>query len=177
MNLARLNSMPVSKFVDVLGAIFEHSPWVAECAVGRRPYNSTEELHQAMCEIVARADDARQLALINAHPDLAGKAALAGDLTQASTNEQAGAGLDQMSDDEFKQFHRLNDAYQSRFGFPFIIAVKGHTRQSILKAFKSRLENDQMAEKSEALVQIYRIAKFRLEALEVLEAREVLTSP
>ena len=103
--------------------------------------------------------------LICAHPDLAGKAALAGELTDASTSEQAGAGLDTLSKEEFDRFHRLNEAYKSKFGFPFILAVKGHDKHSILASFENRLENEQDDERIEALRQISEIARFRLEAM------------
>ena len=165
MNLSQLNQNSDGDFVDALGAIFEHSPWVAEAVVSGRPFASVEQLHQTMSNAVDDASEELQLALIKAHPDLAGKAALSGELTDESTSEQAGAGLDRLSAEEYKIFHSLNDAYQSKFGFPFIIAVKGHDRHSILDAFRKRLENDSNAEKQTALKQIYRIAKFRLEGL------------
>ncbi len=165
MKLFDLNQDSDGDFVAALGAIFEHSPWVAETVVSSRPFVSVEQLHQVMSNAVDAASDESQLELINAHPDLAGKAALSGDLTDESTSEQAGAGLDRLSPEEYQTFHSLNDAYQSKFGFPFIIAVKGHDRHSILDAFRKRLENDSEAEKQTALKQIYRIAKFRLEGL------------
>ncbi len=165
MKLSQLNQNSDGEFVEALGAIFEHSPWVAEAVVSSRPFASIEQLHQVMSNAVDVASDELQLALIKAHPDLAGKAALSGELTDESTSEQAGAGLDRLSADEYQSFHSLNDAYQSKFGFPFIIAVKGHDRHSILDAFQKRLENDSEAEKQTALEQIYRIAKFRLEGL------------
>lgn len=165
MKLSRLNQSSDSDFVDALGAIFEHSPWVAEAVVSDRPFASVEHLHKVMSNAVGVAGDDLQLALIKAHPDLAGKAALSGELTDESTSEQAGAGLDRLSSEEYQSFHSLNDAYQSKFGFPFIIAVKGHDKHSILDAFQKRLENDSKAEKQTALEQIYRIAKFRLESL------------
>lgn len=165
MKLSRLNHCSDSDFVDALGAIFEHSPWVAEAVVSGRPFVSSEQLHKEMSNAVDIAGDELQLELIKAHPDLAGKAALSGELTDESTSEQAGAGLDRLSAEEYQSFHSLNDAYQSKFGFPFIIAVKGHDKHSILDAFQKRLENDCKAEKQTALEQIYRIAKFRLESL------------
>jgi 2-oxo-4-hydroxy-4-carboxy-5-ureidoimidazoline decarboxylase len=106
-----------------------------------------------------------QLALIRAHPDLAGKAALAGELTQESTSEQKGAGLDALTKDEFARFHELNDAYKERFGFPFILAVRGHDKHSILAAFERRLEHSPEDEIAEALAQIARIGAFRLNDL------------
>ena len=165
MKLSELNNAPIETFVETLSTIFEHSPWFAVKAVNSRPFETVEKLHLAMCDAVDAAPDEHRLALIKAHPDLAGKAALSGELTDESTKEQAGAGLDRTSKDEFETFHSLNDAYQSKFGFPFIIAVKGHNKTSILQAFRTRLENDEAQEKAEALKQIYRIAQFRLEDL------------
>ena len=165
MKLSQLNQSSNGDFVVALGAIFEHSPWVAEAVINGRPFASVKQLHQTMSSAVDAASDELQLALIKAHPDLAGKAALSGELTDESSSEQAGAGLDQLNAEEYQTFHSLNDAYQSKFGFPFIIAVKGQDRHSILDAFRKRLENDSEAEKQTALKQIYRIAKFRLEDL------------
>lgn len=161
--IAELNAMRVDDFVDNLKDIFEHSPWVAEAVASKRPFADVRALQTAMVLAVDVANDDLQLALIRAHPDLAGKAALAGELTDASTSEQAGAGLDRMDDVEFARFHRLNNEYQEKFGFPFIIAVKGHDKNSILAAFDQRLENSVKAEKFEALRQIAKIAGFRLQ--------------
>ena len=162
MNLATLNALPKPAFTHTLGAIFEHSPWVAEGAYAAAPFANLESLHTAMVSVVDQASLDQQLALIRAHPDLAGKAALAGELTAESTSEQKGAGLDRLTADEFAKFHRLNDAYQAKFAFPFIIAVRGHDRHSILAAFETRLLNDAESERAEALRQIARIAGFRL---------------
>ena len=167
MNLQDLNSLSETEFVSVLGGIFEHSPWVAEAVAGKRPFASVSILHQAMVQVVDHADREQQLTLIRAHPDLAGKAARAGNLTDASTNEQKGAGLDQLNDAEYAQFHQLNDAYKQWFDFPFILAVrgfdgKGHDKHSILASFEARLKNTPDQEVSEALRQIARIAELRL---------------
>ena len=163
--LSTLNSCADSEFVAALGAIFEHSPWVAEAVSGKRPFASIEALHAAMVSAVDDADEAVQLALIRAHPDLAGKAALAGELTAESTSEQKGAGLDRLTSEEFTRFHALNDAYKQKFGFPFILAVRGHDKHSILDAFERRLEHSQQEERAEALAQIARIGSFRLHDL------------
>jgi 2-oxo-4-hydroxy-4-carboxy-5-ureidoimidazoline decarboxylase len=160
--LSDLNQFDQSTFTETFGAIFEHSPWVAEGAYAAKPFALVQALHTAMVGVVDQASLDQQLALIRAHPDLAGKAALAGELTPESTSEQKGAGLDRLTPDEFAKFHRLNDAYQAKFGFPFIIAVRGHDRHSILAAFKTRLLNDAESERAEALRQIARIAGFRL---------------
>ncbi len=163
MNVGDLNDSDLSGFVDALGAIFERSPWIAERAWNRRPFGTADDVMNAMLSVIESASDDEKIALIRAHPDLAGKAARAGALTEHSTVEQAGAGLDRLSDEEFDRFHRLNDAYNSRFGFPFVVAVRGHTRETILAAFETRLENDQAAELAEALRNIGLIARFRLE--------------
>ncbi|MFV2093703.1 MAG: 2-oxo-4-hydroxy-4-carboxy-5-ureidoimidazoline decarboxylase, partial [Hyphomicrobiales bacterium] len=122
-------------------------------------------LANAMARVLADASGAQKLALIRAHPDLAGKAALAGTLTQASTSEQAGAGLDQCSARELTRFHELNNAYKERFGFPFIFAVRGAGRDAILAAFETRIANDRETELATALQHITRIANFRLQDL------------
>ena len=162
MNLATLNTLSLTAFTQTLGAIFEHSPWVAEGAYAAKPFAGLEALHASMVTVVDQAPVVKQLALIRAHPDLAGKAALAGELTIESTSEQKSAGLDRLTADEFAKFHRLNDAYKAKFNFPFILAVRGHDKHSILAAFETRLLNDAESEKSEALRQIARIAGFRL---------------
>ena len=162
ISLDDLNAMEQAAFTDALGGIFEHSPWIAERAWNRRPFSNVDSLLQAMLDAVDDAGEDPQLALIRAHPDLAGKAARAGALTEHSTREQAGAGLDRLSDQEFDRFHRLNDAYKDRFGFPFIIAVREHTKDSILATFETRLQNDRPAEMQEALRNIGLIATFRL---------------
>lgn len=163
--LPTLNALEQTMFVEKLGGIFEHSPWVAEGAWNQRPFTSVTELHLAMCGVVRHAPEEKQLELIRAHPDLAGKAALAGDLTDSSKLEQAGAGLHRLTQEEYQRFHELNDAYKGKFDFPFILAVKGHTKESILKSFEERLPNSLEAEKVRALEEIYKIAGFRLEAL------------
>jgi 2-oxo-4-hydroxy-4-carboxy-5-ureidoimidazoline decarboxylase len=163
--LDTLNAMNLSDFEKELGGIFEHSPWVALGSYAHRPFGNLEQLYTAMTNIVENAGTEKQLALIHAHPDLGGKAALAGDLTEHSKSEQAGAGLDKLTKAEYKHFHELNNAYQAKFGFPFILAVKGHTKYSILESFEKRLLHAVDTEMKTALKQIYKIAKFRLEAL------------
>ena len=151
-----------AEFVASLGAVFEHSPWIAEEAWVAAPYSSVDGLHEEMVRVVRRAGPDRQLALIRAHPDLAGKAAMAGGLTEDSRREQAGAGLDQCTEEEFARFQTLNDRYKEKFGFPFIVAVKGMSRSDILDAFAERLGNDRNTELDRALDEIARIARFRL---------------
>jgi 2-oxo-4-hydroxy-4-carboxy-5-ureidoimidazoline decarboxylase len=165
MRFSDLNALDRAGFVAALGAIFEHSPWIAERAWDRRPFEDSDGLMAAMIAVVEAATDNEKLALIRAHPDLAGKAARAGALTAHSTTEQAGVGLDRLTDEEFARFHRLNEAYTTRFGFPFVIAVRGHTKETILAAFETRLAHDLTAEMAEALRNIGLIARFRLEDL------------
>lgn len=152
-------------FVEAFADIYEHSPWVAEKAFDlgqRQELDQIENLHQHMSDILLSADPASQLALVNAHPDLAGKAAVQGQLTEASTHEQAGAGIHQCTAEEFQRFTELNDAYKAKFKFPFIMAVKGSNRHQILAAFETRIHNSVEAEFKEALAQINLIALFRL---------------
>lgn len=162
MKLDLLNQLDAADFTEALAAIFEHSPWVAERTWARRPFASIDALHTAMCETLARADIDDKLRLIRAHPKLAGKAAIRGELTAASTQEQSGAGLGHCSPEEFARISELNDAYDQRFGFPFILAVRGHTRSSIIANMALRTHNERDAEIAEALRQIERIAAFRL---------------
>ncbi|CAN5742700.1 2-oxo-4-hydroxy-4-carboxy-5-ureidoimidazoline decarboxylase [soil metagenome] len=165
LTLSTLNTMTPDAFANALGGVFEHSPWVAVAVCDQRPFAGWNALHTAMVEAVAQAAPARQLALIRAHPDLAGKAAQAGAVTLHSRQEQSGAGLDRLSAEEYERFHRLNTAYRERFDFPFILAVKGHDKEGVLTAFKERLTNDTATEKTRALAEIVNIARFRLAAL------------
>ena len=162
MNLEQLNQLDESEFTRVLAEIFEHSPWVAARTWSQRPFDDVDQLHAAMCRTLAAADIDEQLQLIRAHPRLAGKAAIRGELTAASTQEQSGAGLEQCSADEYARITALNDAYDARFDMPFILAVRGHTRQSIITNMDARIGNSRDAEIAEALRQIERIAAFRL---------------
>jgi OHCU decarboxylase len=160
--------MSEESFVELFGGVYEHSPWIARetWQRGLGPEVDTPEgLSRAMSETVGGADKARLMALINAHPDLAGRAAVQGELTAESTSEQSGAGIDQCTAEEFERFQRLNDAYRERFGFPFIMAVKGSNRHLILAAFEERLENDGETEFQRALTEINRIARSRLDAI------------
>ncbi len=161
MIIAELNGLDKTSFVEALGWIFEDSPWVAERAFDARPFASVDALHAAMTQQVERATFAESLALLKAHPDLGARARL----SQASTTEQAGAGLDSLTPGEFEQLHRLNAAYRSRFGFPFLLAVKGSAKNDILQALQARMEAAPEDEYREALRQVYRIARFRLEDL------------
>ena len=164
MTLAELNAMDRAGFVASLGGVFEHSPWVADRAWAARPFASVDALHAAMVAAMHGATEAEQLALIRAHPELAGKAAVRGRLTADSTREQAGAGLTACSPGEFARLQALNARYNARFGFPFILAVKGWDRAGILGEFARRVESDRATEFAECLAQIAKIARFRLDA-------------
>jgi OHCU decarboxylase len=137
-------------------------PWVAARAASRRPFASRAGLQGAMRQVVLEASEAEQMALVCGHPELAGKAAIARELTVDSTREQQGAGLDRLTRAEYERFHVLNAAYRTKFGFPFIMAVKGLHKDEILSAFAARLENERQVEFRTALEQIGRIAGFRL---------------
>ena len=167
--------MPAEEFVATLSGIFERSAWVAERVVGQRPFPSQLHLHETMCTAVDNATADEQLALIRAHPELAGRAAIRGELTPESTREQQGAGLSACSPEEFARLQTLNAAYAAKFGFPFVLAVKGYDRASILASLDMRIGHTVERERAVALQQIGRIAGFRLAALieEPLGARIV----
>lgn len=162
VTLGALNRMSPGEFRGALGGVFEHSPWVAERAEGARPLASVEALHAAMTAVVRRASRGEQLALLSAHPDLAGKAARAGAMSEASVGEQSSAGLDRLSDAEYERFERLNAAYREKFGFPFIIAVRRHDTKAILAAFETRLGHTYEEEVETALAQVFAITRIRL---------------
>ena len=158
MTLAELNALDRTAFVEAIGWVFEHSPWVADQVCDGRPYRSLGDLHDAMVKQVERAVPGRQLALLRAHPDLGTRARI----SAASTAEQSGAGLDRLTPDEFERLQRLNSAYRDKFGFPFLFAVKGSTKYDILQALERRIQAQPDEERQEALRQVYRIAEFRL---------------
>jgi 2-oxo-4-hydroxy-4-carboxy-5-ureidoimidazoline decarboxylase len=158
MTLAEVNAMAQADFVARFGDVAEHSPWVAERAASRRPFASVDAMVAAFRAAIREAPEAEQLRLIRAHPDLAGRARMA----EESRKEQAGAGLDQLSTEEFARFTDLNSRYRERFGIPFILAVKGATRHQILDSFATRLGNDRDTELANALDQVCRIVGFRL---------------
>ncbi|HEV2676174.1 MAG TPA: 2-oxo-4-hydroxy-4-carboxy-5-ureidoimidazoline decarboxylase [Aliidongia sp.] len=162
-----LDRLPRDAFVAATGGIFEHSPWVAEAVADRRPFGTVENLHGAMVAAVMAAGPARQMELLQAHPELAGKLARAGGLTTASAGEQASLGLDRLEPAEIARFDRANERYRARFGFPFIIAVKAQRdRRAILDAIETRAMNDKAVEIATALAEVAKIARFRLAALE-----------
>lgn len=163
--IAQLNTLPASEFVALLGGIYEHSSWVAEAAASQRPFPDMPALANAMRATVDQAGDAAHRKLVRAHPELAGKAAVRGELTAESTREQSGAGLDQCSPEEFARLQDLNARYNQRFGFPFILAVRGYDRAGIIDAFARRLEHEPAVELQTCINQIHRIAQFRLNDL------------
>ncbi|TBW09497.1 2-oxo-4-hydroxy-4-carboxy-5-ureidoimidazoline decarboxylase [Azotobacter chroococcum subsp. isscasi] len=155
-------------FIETFGGVYEHSPWIAETVFAQgigSEDDDIERLHARLAQVVRTAPRAAQLALIQAHPDLAGKAAVRGELSAASTAEQAGAGIQDCTAEEFERFERLNAAYKARFGFVFIMAVKGSNRQQILAAFEERLNHTPEQEFAHALAEIDKIALFRLQAM------------
>ncbi|MGE3649032.1 MAG: 2-oxo-4-hydroxy-4-carboxy-5-ureidoimidazoline decarboxylase [Reyranellaceae bacterium] len=163
VTLDALNAMSRDDFVAALGSIFEHAPWVADGAAGKRPFATVADLHRAMLGVVETASADTQTQFLRGHPDLAGKAARAGALTADSTAEQAGAGLDRLSEQQYARFHRLNTAYTERFGIPFIVCVRRHTRGSILRQFERRLGHDAASERAAALHEIGLITRLRLD--------------
>ncbi len=159
-SLVELNQLSQEEFTQALGAIFEHTPAIARSTWDDRPFASTADLYTKMVTAVSAMTEAEKLALIQAHPDLGSKAKMA----EASVSEQAGAGLDRLSVEEFDRFQSLNQSYREKFSFPFIVAVKKHTKNSILEAFKQRLDNSIETEMQQAVAEICEIARFRLES-------------
>ena len=165
LSIQQIDAMDQQTFVANLDGIYEHSPWVAERAWKARPFRSRDMLHAAMQDVVATASHEEQLGLIRAHPELAGKLAVDGGLTDASRSEQAGAGLDRCTPAEFDRLQALNTAYREKFGFPFIVAVRGLTRAHIIAQMEQRLAHSPEREFDACLAQIGRIAGFRLHDL------------
>jgi 2-oxo-4-hydroxy-4-carboxy-5-ureidoimidazoline decarboxylase len=163
-SLAELNAATGADFAAALGDVFEHAPWVAAAAAAARPFPTVSALHDGLMQAVRAAPRASRLGFLRGHPELGGKVARAGAMTDASKAEQGGLGLDRLGAEEFARFERLNDAYRDRFGFPFIICVRQHTRDSILAQFEQRLGNDADAELAAALAEIAHITRLRLAA-------------
>jgi OHCU decarboxylase len=162
-SIEHLNGCDEEAFVAAVGFAFEHSPWIARSAFARRPYADAAALHAAMVAIVRDAPNDAQVALIAAHPDLAGRVAREGRLTAASSAEQAGAGLDALTPEEIARFDAANGAYRERFGFPFVICARENTKASILDALARRGDNDRATEIATALDEIAKIAWLRIE--------------
>src|SRR6202020_2682387 len=169
--LEELNACTQGDFVAALANIFEYSPWVAEQAFAARPFAGVNALFAAMKAVVERAPDGLRLALIKSHPDLADKTQRAAGLTAESTSEQNSVGLDRLSDAEYEAFERVNNAYRSKFGFPYIVCVRRHTRDSILRDFERRLPNDAQTETQKSIEEICRIAALRVDQLVISDDR------
>ena len=159
--ISQLNSLSLEPFIQLVGPVFEQSPWIAQAAWPKRPFASAAALHGALCEIVRESDDERKLALIRAHPDLVGRVVL----TSESANEQASAGLDRLDAGEIELFRRSNAAYRGKFGFPFVICARLNRKQAILESFERRLKNSREEEINAALAEIFKIAELRLQDL------------
>ncbi len=165
LSIEEVNSMGHEGFVSRFGGVFERSPWVAEGAWHGRPFDGLDGLHAAFVRAVRDAPEERRVALIREHPDLAGKAALAGELTEESANEQASAGLDRLSPEEYERFHRLNAAYREKFDLPYVVCVRDNTKETIFAGAERRLANTREEEIEAALHEISRISRLRLEDL------------
>jgi 2-oxo-4-hydroxy-4-carboxy-5-ureidoimidazoline decarboxylase len=165
LSITDINQIPNLQFVEALGSIFEHSPWVAEAAFDLRPFESVDQLHVTMVGIVDQSSQQQRVALIRNHPELAGKEASAGMLTTDSRKEQSGAGIDQCSAEELLQLRGFNQTYQEKFEFPFIIAVTGLNRSQIIEALALRVQNTVEVEFAISLAEIAKIGKIRLDAL------------
>ena len=163
VSMDSLNRMAVSDFAAAFGDVAEHSPWVAERAARARPFAGREAVAEAFAAALRGAARDEQVAVLRAHPDLAGRAAVMGELAEDSRREQAGAGLDRLTPEEFERFTALNAAYRDRFGIPFIFAVKGATKDMILAAFEERIGNAPEAEHENAIDNVCRIMRFRIE--------------
>ncbi len=160
-----INSMDRAAFVEKFGGIFEKSPWVAEKAWDARPFANIDDLQAKMVVVAKYGNIDQQLFLLRAHPDLAGKEAQAGAMTASSVAEQASAGLNALSKEEMTRISEYNAEYKKKFGFPFMIAVRNHTKEGIFFLFKQRLSNDTVTELSTALQQVYNITRLRLDKL------------
>lgn len=166
VSLAEINTADARRLIELLGGVFEHTQWVAERAAGRRPFRSVADVHQAMVAAVAAASVEEQLALIRAHPELAGREAVAGTMTADSTTEQGRLGLTALPRAEFARIAELNRGYREKFGFPCIVALKmHHTRDTVLTEMERRLANDRATEVQNALTQIAHITRARLDQL------------
>lgn len=162
ITLNEVNDLQREEFVERFGSLYEHSPWVAEGASEERPFDDLSEMHGAFGRALREASSERQFSVIKAHPDLAGKAATAGDLTPESTQEQASVGLDRLTPEEYETFTELNEAYKEKFGIPMIFAVREHNKNSILENARKRLQNTREEEVDRALEEINKIARYRL---------------
>jgi 2-oxo-4-hydroxy-4-carboxy-5-ureidoimidazoline decarboxylase len=167
--ISEINSLTEEDFVRIVGPVFEHSPWIAKAAAASRPFLNLDSLEKTLREIVLNSGETKQIELIRAHPDLVGRAALQGNLTNESTREQAAAGLGNLDVEEIRLFQKLNAAYREKFGFPFVICARLNKKEAILRGFDSRLQNSREDEIQTALGEIFKIAQLRLRDL--VEAR------
>jgi 2-oxo-4-hydroxy-4-carboxy-5-ureidoimidazoline decarboxylase len=165
MTISQLNQLGQAAFIRVVGPVFEHSPWIAEAAWLEKPFASLAQLHNVLCKIVRNSGEEIRLALIRSHPDLVGRAALAGTLTRESNSEQAGAGLNRLSPEEVDSFQKQNAAYKNKFGFAFVICARLNKKDTILAGFEHRLKNSREEEIKTALEEIFKIAELRLRDL------------
>ena len=164
-DMAAINTMDRAAFVEKFGGIFEKSPWVAEKAWDKKPFATIDDMHAAMVTVARNAPLPSQLTLLQSHPDLAGKEAQAGAMTASSVYEQASAGLNALSKAEVARISELNTAYKQKFGFPFIIAVRMHTKEGIFFDFSRRLQNDTQTEYANDLQNVYAITRLRLDKM------------
>ena len=165
LTIDEINHRSDSQFIELLGGIFEHSPWVAELVIPVRPFDSRDELHKSMAHAVRHAPEVQRMELLCRHPELAGKEADAGTLTDDSKREQAAAGLNQCSKQELDKIASLNLAYREKFDFPFIIAVTGLNKHQIIDAMEKRLANNEEVEFDTAIGEVEKIARIRIDAL------------
>lgn len=173
ITLQELNSLDQQSFTSLLSTLFEGPPWIVSEAWHVRPFHDLFQLHNTLTEVMYRAPIEQQVALLQAHPDLVGRAALTGTLSPASTSEQASAGLDRLSPDEIATFARFNQAYHELFGFPFVICVRENKKEQILTGFQTRLHNTPDQERQTALAEVAKICMFRLHDL-VLQDNAIL---
>jgi OHCU decarboxylase len=163
--ITEINLLPREEFVQVVGPVFENSLWITAMTWSKKPFKCLEHLHRMLCETVSNSGSEKQLALIRAHPDLAGRLALAGELAKESADEQASAGLDRLAPEEVKLFQKNNAAYKSKFGFPFVICARLNKKEAIFTGFERRLNNSIEQEIKTALEEIFKIAELRLRDL------------
>lgn len=163
IRLQDVNTLSPQQFVEAFGGIYEHSPWVAEAAAKQRPFASMQQMKHAFSQAVQQAPESQKLALVRAHPELGHRMGIDPDLSAESTQEQGSAGLDRLSPAEYRQLRDLNDAYQKKFGMPFVICVRQATKAVILEAMEQRLTSSFTEELAEALKQIDAIAALRLQ--------------
>lgn len=169
LTIAEINALDQEGFVAMLGSLFEGPPWIVHDAWHYRPFTDAAELHQILCALMYQAPIEQQIALLRAHPDLVGRAALAGTLSPASTGEQAAAGLNHLSPEEIASFQHYNTEYRAKFDFPFVICARENKKESILQGFATRIHNKQEQEISTALDEVAKICYFRLQDILVEE--------